>query len=218
MRRDKVRHSTAGANPARQLSLQPVAVGASSALHVVSVVVSGSTVTVTPVSEGAATATVTVTATDPGGSNGTATQTFTVAVGPAANQPPEPVGALPPLTIGVDEAAVPVDVASAFRDPDGDLLTYTATSSALDVVSVRTTGDRGTLTAVGVGTTTIDPVLRAGVTRVRLAHLLELREALAAMYRAAGRAEPHWTDPALSVGMTPIRAAHLTELRAALFC
>ena len=51
-----------------------------------------------------------------------------------------------------------------------------------------------------------------------LAHLLELREALAAMYRAAGRAEPHWTDPALSVGMTPIRAAHLTELRAALLC
>ena len=180
----------------------------------VSVVVSGSTVTVTPVSEGAAT----VTVTDPGGSNGTATQTFTVAVGPAANQPPAPVGALPPLTIGVDEAAVPVDVASAFRDPDGDLLTYTATSSALDVVSVRTTGDRVTLTAVGVGTTTIDPVLRAGVTRVRLAHLLELREALAAMYRAAGRAEPHWTDPALSVGMTPIRAAHLTELRAALLC
>ena len=60
-----------------------------------------------------------------------------------------------------------------------------------------------------------DPVLRAGVTRVRLEHLLELRESLAAAYAAAGRAAPRWTDAAPAGGTTPIRAAHLTELRAA---
>ena len=60
-----------------------------------------------------------------------------------------------------------------------------------------------------------DPVLRAGVTRVRLVHLLELREALTAAYLAAGRSSPRWTDAAPAAGSTPIRAAHLTELRAA---
>ena len=58
-------------------------------------------------------------------------------------------------------------------------------------------------------------MLRAGATRVRLAHLLELREALAEAYAAAGRPAPRWTDPAPAAGTTPIRAAHLNELRAA---
>ena len=48
-----------------------------------------------------------------------------------------------------------------------------------------------------------DPALRAGVTRVRLVHLLEMRDALAEAYAAAGRPVP------------PIRAAHVTELHAA---
>ena len=56
---------------------------------------------------------------------------------------------------------------------------------------------------------------RAGATRVRLAHLFELREALAEVYRAAGRPAPRWSDPARGAGTTPIRAAHLLELRAA---
>ena len=60
-----------------------------------------------------------------------------------------------------------------------------------------------------------DPVLRAGVTRVRLAHLLELREALAAAYAAAGREAPGWTDAAPVAGRTPIRAVRPTELRVA---
>ena len=57
--------------------------------------------------------------------------------------------------------------------------------------------------------------MQAGVTRVRLAHLLELREALAEAYAAAGRSAPRWTDAVPVGGTTPIRAAHLTELRAA---
>ena len=57
-----------------------------------------------------------------------------------------------------------------------------------------------------------DPVLRAGVTRVRRVHLVELREALAAAYAAEGRAVPPWTPAGAG---SPIRAAHLMELRAA---
>ena len=60
-----------------------------------------------------------------------------------------------------------------------------------------------------------DPVLLAGVTRVRLVHLTELRAALAEAYAAAGRAAPRWTDASPASGSTPIRAVHLTELRAA---
>ena len=58
-------------------------------------------------------------------------------------------------------------------------------------------------------------ILPLGVTVVRLEHLLELREALAAAYAASGRAAPGWTDPEPAAGSTPIRAAHVTELRAA---
>ena len=53
------------------------------------------------------------------------------------------------------------------------------------------------------------------MTRVRLVHLLELREALAAAFVAEGRAAPRWTAAAPVAGTTPIRAAHVTELRAA---
>ena len=60
-----------------------------------------------------------------------------------------------------------------------------------------------------------DPSLTAGMTPVRLAHLLELREALEAAYAAGGRSAPAWSDAAPVAATTPIRAAHLMELRAA---
>ena len=44
---------------------------------------------------------------------------------------------LPPVTFGVDDSAVTVDLASAFRDPDGDVLTYRASSSAPHVVTAN---------------------------------------------------------------------------------
>jgi len=53
------------------------------------------------------------------------------------------------------------------------------------------------------------------VTRVRLVHLLELREALAEEFVAAEQVAPRWTDAAPTAGSTPVRAAHLSELRAA---
>ena len=52
------------------------------------------------------------------------------------NQPPEAVGTLAPLTIGVDEGEVTVEVSGVFRDMDGDRLTFGASSSVPSVVTV----------------------------------------------------------------------------------
>ena len=211
------------------------------AAQVVTVLAAGARVTLTAVGVGRAT--IRVTATDAGGLS--ATQAFTVAVtvSPPANRPPEPVGALPPLTMQVDEAAVTVDVASAFRDPDGDLLTYRATSSVLQVVTVLAAGPRVTLTAVGGGRATIrvtatdpdglsaaqaftvtvamrspftdDPIV-AGVTPVRAVHFTELRARIDSLRVEAGLGRFRWTDPVLRAGVTPVRLVHLLELREAL--
>ena len=122
----------------------------SSVASVASVTVSGSTVTVTPLSGGAAT--VTVTATDRGGSNTSATQTFTVTV---ANRAPAAVGTLAGLSLQVPAGPRSVNVSGAFSDPDGDSLTYDAWSSSESVVTVSTSGSAVTVTPVSGGTATI---------------------------------------------------------------
>ena len=76
-------------------------------------------------------------------------------VGLATNRPPVPVGTLAPLTIDLDEGTVSVEVAGAFRDPDGDPLTYAATSSAPDVVSVSVSKSTVTVTPVAAGTAVV---------------------------------------------------------------
>ena len=102
---------------------------------VATVSVSGSTVTVTPVSRG--TAAVTVTATDETGSNASATQTFAVTV---ENRSPVAVGSLPAVERRVADGVVTVEVSGAFRDPDGDALTYGAESSDPSAVRVSVSG------------------------------------------------------------------------------
>ena len=119
------------------------------------------------------------------------------------NRPPAPAESLPDREMMRDDT-LDLNVSRAFADPDGDSLTWAA-SAAPDVVTVTAAGSRVTLTAVGAGTATI----------AVLAHLTELRQALAAAYTASGRTPPRWTDAAPTGGATPIRAAHLTELRAA---
>ena len=114
--------------------------------NVLTVEAGGTRVTLTAV--GVGTATIQVTATDPGGLS--ATLSFTVTVS-SANLPPEPVGTLPPLTIEAAEAAVRVDVAGAFRDPDGDRLTFGASSSRPAVAAVSVSGSRVTVTPVTPG-------------------------------------------------------------------
>ena len=111
--------------------------------------VSGSDVTINGVAAGSAT--VTVTASDPGGLS--ATQSISVTV-EAANQAPMAEGTIDDQAMVVGDE-VTVDVTANFSDPDGDDLTYTATSSDTTVATVATEGAMVTITAVGAGSDTI---------------------------------------------------------------
>ena len=122
----------------------------SSAASVASVTVSGSAVAVTPLSGG--TATITVTATDASGSNTAAEQTFTVTV---ANRSPTAVGTLAVLSLRVPDGAQTVDVEDAFEDPDGDDLTYRASSSNGSVATASASGSTVTVTPLSGGTATV---------------------------------------------------------------
>ena len=112
----------------------PLGYRASSSNEAVATVsVSGSALEVTPLSAG--TATVTVTATDGGGLS--ATQALPVTV---ANRSPEAVGTLPAVTRRAVDGALTVQASGAFRDADGDVLTFGASSSDTSVVTVSVSG------------------------------------------------------------------------------
>ena len=115
--------------------------------------VSGSAVTVTGVTEG--NVTITVTATDPEGLY--ATQSFNVAVqgGGGGNQSPISVGSISSLSVDVGDDVSVDDVSPYFSDPDGDILTYTATSSDTDVATASVSGSAVTVTGVAEGSVTI---------------------------------------------------------------
>ena len=114
---------------------------------VAAVSVSGSTVTVSALAQGSAT--ITVSASDPAGL--TATQTFEATV---ANRAPEPAGAIPDRTLHVGETAT-VDVSPRFTDPDGDALSYGASSSDPSVATVSVSGSTVTVSAFAQGSATI---------------------------------------------------------------
>ena len=120
---------------------------ASSAAGVAAVTVSGSTVTVAAVARG--TTTVTVTARDPDGL--TAMQTFESRV---PNRPPGPVGTFPDQTLHIGDT-VSADLSSYFDDPDGDSLTYSASSSHPVVAAAAVSGSSVTITAFSKGSTTV---------------------------------------------------------------
>ena len=77
-------------------------------------------------------------------------------VGPDSQQfdKDEPVGTLSDRWLHAGDTAG-VEVGEAFEDPEGDPLTYTASSSATGVVMVSVSGSRVTITPVGAGTATI---------------------------------------------------------------
>ena len=114
---------------------------------VTTVSVSASTVTVTAVGQG--TAVVTVTGTDPEGLS--AEQTFRVTV---PNRGPVAVGSMPDLELAAG-GKQSVDVTPYFSDPDGDALSYAATSADVDVTTVSVSGSTLTITAVGQGTAAV---------------------------------------------------------------
>ncbi|WP_420636451.1 Ig-like domain-containing protein [Candidatus Palauibacter sp.] len=111
--------------------------------------VSGSAVTVAAVAAGEAV--VTVTASDPGGL--AAEQRIAVAVAeapPPPNRGPEPVGRITPRTLEAGGAET-LDVAGYFGDPDGDELTYSASSSDESVATASVSGSAVTVAAVAAG-------------------------------------------------------------------
>ena len=119
----------------------------SSDTAVAAVSVAGDTVTVAAVAKG--TADVTITATDAGGM--TAIQTFQATV---PNRGPLPLDTIATQTVEVGET-VAVDASGHFDDPDGDALTYSATSSDTAVAAVSVAGDTVTISAVAKGGTEV---------------------------------------------------------------
>ncbi len=122
----------------------------SSSPTVASVTPSGSPATVTAVSAGMAQ--ITVTATDGDGSKMSATQEFDVLV---LNRAPEAVGTLPNRTQRIEDGDLPVPVSGAFRDPDGDALTYRAESSDVSVAAAVASGSTVTVTPKKAGSTAV---------------------------------------------------------------
>ena len=111
--------------------------------------VSGSTVTITAVAAGSAT--ITVTATDT--ANATATQDISVTV--VSNRAPVRTSTIPTQTVSLTASAVTVDLGNYFSDPDGNPLTYSATSSNTSRATVSVSGATLTITGVATGWTTI---------------------------------------------------------------
>ena len=106
--------------------------------------VSDATLSVSPVSAG--TASITVTATDTAGS--TATQTFSVSV--RANQAPTLSTPFDSYT-AEGPSSISIALSSHFSDPDGDPLTYTASTTDSSIGSVSISGSTLTIDVAGVG-------------------------------------------------------------------
>ena len=113
----------------------------------VRVTVLGRVATVRGVAGG--TASVTVTARDPGGLS--ARQSFVVTV---PNQAPRAVGTIDDITVDRGGSAS-FDASAYFTDPDGDDLSYTASSSRAATASVTVSGSSVTISGRSVGTATV---------------------------------------------------------------
>lgn len=118
--------------------------GASSDPAVATVTVNQSVIIVNSLAHG--TTTITITATDPGGLS--ASLAFTVTV---PNRGPEAQGTIPDVTIEAGTTQT-VDVSSYFSDPDGDLLTYTATTSDPAVAAVAAVHEAVIISSLARGT------------------------------------------------------------------
>ena len=114
--------------------------------------VAGAAITIEGVSQGVAT--ITVRATD--GDGGEAEQSFQVTV---PNRGPEAAGTIPARTVSVGETAT-IDVSSYFRDADGDILSYTATSSNTGVGGVSVSGSSVVVSALAKGVFTVTVTAR----------------------------------------------------------
>ena len=94
-------------------------------------------------------AAVTITAADPDGLQ--ANQGFNVTVeAESSNQAPVAVGTIPGSRLQIGGTST-IDVAGHFRDPDGDELSYTGSSSNETVATIAMEGSTATISAIAVG-------------------------------------------------------------------
>ncbi|MYA63435.1 MAG: leucine-rich repeat protein [Gemmatimonadetes bacterium] len=114
---------------------------------VIDVTVSGALMTIAVIARGEAT--VTVTATDVAGL--AAVQPLAVTV---RNRPPRPVGTIEQRTVEVGDS-VELALLPLFTDPDGDALSFAATSSDSNVARVSLDGPSLTLAALAKGETSV---------------------------------------------------------------
>ena len=84
----------------------------------------------------------------------TATRILTVPV-TDVNETPEAVGTISGVALNEDGNSGSVDASSYFSDPDGDTLSYTASSSAASVASASVSGSSITIAPVSAGTATV---------------------------------------------------------------
>ncbi len=78
---------------------------------------------------------------------------------PVRNRAPTPVGVIAAQTVAVGES-VAVDLSGRFADPDGDALTYAATSSDTGVASVSVDSGVATVSGVSQGEATVAVTVR----------------------------------------------------------
>ncbi len=124
---------------------------AESSGDVVSVSVSGTSLTITEVSIGSAG--ILVTAED--GNGGTVSDEFVVTVSEATNASPEVANAIDDKTLDEGFGSTTVDLSNTFSDPDGDNLSLSAESSDENVVLVSISGTTLTITEEGPGSSTV---------------------------------------------------------------
>ncbi|HRX69278.1 MAG TPA: T9SS type A sorting domain-containing protein, partial [Tenuifilaceae bacterium] len=118
---------------------------------IVTVGVTGSTLTVTEVGTG--TTSITVTADD--GKGGTADDTFNFCVNAFGNNIPNVENPIVDIVNNEGFISINIDLTNVFADTDDDALTYSAISENEEIVAVSIVGSTLSISEVGIGTTTI---------------------------------------------------------------
>ena len=118
---------------------------------------SGAEVVLRAVAQG--TATIRITARDPDGLTATLSFSVTVPEASEANRAPVEADTIPALTLGEGDSWK-LNADSYFSDPDGDDLSFTATSSDAGVVTATATGAKVVVRALVQGTATVTVTAR----------------------------------------------------------